>query len=98
MSLRSFTPADGARHGVACKASEWLRQSSRNLKLREDALVDAPEAPWANLRKKNKNEEWRFSATTLGRILGEKPEALGVGEWTSATETSDLASYVAELA
>ena len=98
VSLRSFTPADGARHGVACKASEWLRQSSRNLKLREDALVDAPEAPWANLRKKNKNEEWRFSATTLGRILGEKPEALGVGEWASATETSDLASYVAELA
>lgn len=90
-----------ARRVVVCPASsssEWLEESCRSLKLREDALVGAPEGPWRDLRNKNKNEEWRFSATTLGRILGDEPDVLDRAEWSSAAERTDLASYTSDLA
>ncbi|QDZ19812.1 iron-sulfur cluster assembly protein [Chloropicon primus] len=93
--------AGTSRCHVACRASgmsEWLEKSCEALQLRRDALESAPAAPWSDLRNKNKDEDWRFSASHLARIMGDQPNVLGGGEWASTAERSDLSSLASELA
>ena len=65
--------------------------SERTASLQSFVPSGSPEAPWTNLRDRNKNEEWRFSAITLSKILGDEAGDLNChADWDSPVNASLL--------